>query len=191
MQNPFEKEEKSEKYYIINNGYIKKLKELFKYEDILQKLNKKIPLGEIIIQENYILDRNIIMNELSKEELLPIKKAELKIDEIISIKYFREFDIISKKLKEYLEEYNLIQINQESIEIELILGNNKIIIHSFNLNKNIAIILSQNDKNEFISELIFVFNDSIKLKNYLNKIIEKGFDNVIQELNYINKKCHI
>ena len=191
MQNPFEKEENSEKYYIIDNNYIKKLKELFKYEDILPKLNNKIPFKEIIIQENYILDRNIIMNELSKDELFKIKKAELKIDENNIINYFTEFDIISKELKEYLEEYNLIQINQELIEIELIPGNNKIIIHSFNPNKNIAIILSQNDKNEFISELIFVFDDSIKLKNYLNKIIEKGFDTILQELNFTNKKSQI
>ena len=191
MQNPFEKEESNVKYYIINNNYIKKLKELFKYEDILPKLNQKIPFNEIIIQENYLLDRNIIMNELSKDELFKIKKAEFKIDENNVINYLTEFDIISKELKEYLEEYNLIQINQELIEIELIPGNNKIIIHSFNLNKNIAIILSQNYKNEFISEIIFVFNDSMKLINYLNKIIEKGFDNVIQELNFTNKKSQI
>ena len=54
---------------------------------------------------------------------------------------------------------------------------------SLNDNKKISIVISKNEKDEYISELIFEFNDEEKLQNYLKLIIEKGFDNMIDLLN--------
>ena len=70
------------------------------------------------------------------------------------------------------------------IEIECIFINNKIIMNSFNNNRKIVIVISKNEKDEYISELIFEFNDEEKLQNYLKLIIVKGYDYMIDLLNF-------
>ena len=165
-----------EKYYIINNKYIQKLKELFE-------------------NKNYI-DENIIRNELLREELLLLNKIEYHIDENNIIYYFNSIELITKELKNILDEYDLI--NQKNnieniIQVECFFIDNKIIIYSFsnNNNKNTALILNKNTEGEYFTELIFVFNDEEKLKNYINIINKKGFDNIISELIFKNKKSEI
>jgi hypothetical protein len=171
IKEPFEKELKKDKYFIINYNYIKKLKDLIKFNDLLKKVSQNNSFNEIINEENLKLDRILIKDELSKGELFKISKKELKIDNN-KIQYCQGFDIISNELKQYLEEYDLIQSNQEIVETECLFGNNKIIIHSFISNKTIAFVLSKNEKEEYITELIFEFNDEEKLKNYL-KLVKK------------------
>ena len=56
-------------------------------------------------------------------------------------------------------------------------------MYSFSPNKKIAFVLSKNEKEEYIIELIFEFKDEEKLQNYLKLITEKGFDKVIELLN--------
>ena len=182
IKEPFEKELKKDKYFIINYNYIKKLKDLFKFNDLLKKVSQNNSINDLIKEENIKLDRILIKDELSKGELFKISKKELKIDNN-KIQYCQEFDIISNELKQYLEEYDLIQSNQEIIEIECLFGNNKIIMYSFSPNKKIAFVLSKNEKEEYIIELIFEFKDEEKLQNYLKLITEKGFDKVIELLN--------
>ena len=154
-----------------------------KYIYSFEKIKENISFNEIIEQEKLNLDIDLIKDELSKEDLAKIDKKELIIDDNNKIQYYQEFDIISKELKEYLEEYDLIQPNQEIIEIECIFINNKIIINSFNNNKKISIVISKNGKDEYISELIIEFNDEETLQNYLKLIIEKGYDYMIDLLN--------
>ena len=182
IKEPFEKELKKDKFFIINYNYIKKLKDLIKFNDLLKKVNQNNSINELINEENLKLDRILIKDELSKGELFKISKKELKIDNN-KIQYCQGFDIISNELKQYLEEYDLIQSNQEIIEIECLFGNNKIIMYSFSPNKKIAFVLSKNEKEEYITELIFEFKDEEKLQNYLKLITEKGFDKVIELLN--------
>ena len=179
---PYNKEINHEKYYLINNKYIQQLKKFFLYD---QNYNNK----EDKIYSKF--DISLIRNKLMNEELLQIKKSELKIDDNKSLSFFNEFDLISNELKEYLLEYGLIHVNQELIEVECLVGNNKLIIHSFLPDKKIAIVLSKNDKERYKFELIFVFDDEIKLENYLKIIKEKGFDNVFIELHMNDKKCDI
>ena len=182
---PFEKEIKNEKCYLINNSYMEKLKELIRYDEIVENnINK----DELIFFNSYL---DIIRNELSNEELLPLKKSELKIDEDNIFYYFKEFSIISKEIKDHLIEYDLIQKNQELIEFGFIIGDYKIIMYSFIQNKNILMILSKANNKEYITELIIVLNDSIELENFVKTIKEKGFDNFKKELLMIDNKCDI
>ena len=150
IKQPYEKELKMDKYFIINSNYIKKLKELFKFNDLLKLDNKNSSINEIIEKEKLNLDINLIKDELSKEEFSKIDKKELIIDENNKIQYYQEFDIISKELNDYLEEYNLIQPNQEILEIECLFGENKIIMTSLNDNKKISIVISKNEKDKII-----------------------------------------
>jgi hypothetical protein len=171
IKNPYDEEIQKEKYYIINNKYINKLKEIFRLDEVDKNNKEELNFFEY--------DINLIRNELSNEELLSINKTELKISENNILYFFTNISLISNEFKEFLSLNDLIDINQELLEVECLIGYDKIIIiYSFSPNKNILMVLNE----EYITELIFVFIDSIKLENYIKIIITKGFDNIKKEL---------
>ena len=170
IKNPYDEEIQKEKYYIINNKYINKLKEIFRLDEANKNNKEELNFFEY--------DINIIRNELSNEELLSINKTELKISENNILYFFTNISLISNEFKELLSLNDLIDTNQELFEVECLIGYNKIIIYSFSPNKNTLIVLNE----EYVTELIFEFVDSIKLENYIKIIITKGFDNIKKEL---------
>ena len=170
--NPLEKEENNQNFVLISKKYTQKIKELFKFEELLRKKRHNNTFNEIIDKENsyFTFDRNKIRNELSKKELFFMDKTELKIDENNFCYYLKDFELLSFQLKQYLVEYDLIKINQELIEIELdnFPKDNQIIKNSFSVNDNILIIFSKNNNDEKHRFQYFLsFNDSLKLNNYL------------------------
>ena len=188
INNHLEKEDNNQKFVLINKKYIRKIKELFKFEELLRKKRDNNTLNEIIDKNNsyFTFDRNKIRNELSKKELIFIYKTELKIDENNYCYYLKDFELLSFQLMQYLIESDLIKINQELIEIELenFPKDIQIIKNSFSINDNILIILSKNNnekKHRF--QYFLSFKDSIKLNNYLELINKKGIKNIIEELN--------
>ena len=170
IKNPYDKEIQKEKYYIINNKYINKLKEIFRSDEVNENNIEELNF--------FKYDINIIRKELANEELLSVNKAELKISENNILNYFTDINLISNEFKEFLSINDLFDINQEMIEADCLIGYDKIIIYSFSPYKNILIVLNE----EYLTEFVFVFIDSIKLENYTNIIISKGFDNIQKEL---------
>jgi len=166
---------KQEKYYIINNKYIKKLKELFNFEQFLnlyqEKINKKEKdINKIITQNKQIfsIEKNVIRKELENGEFIHLKRKDL--DEINSF-YFFEFDIISVKLKECLVDNDLFPKNLELLEIKCKIKEEKIIISPNFADKFIVFICSKNDANEFIPEILYEFKDKSSLHNFFDENI--------------------
>ena len=63
IKEPFGKDSKKEKFFIINYNYIKKLKELFKFNDLLETVSKKDFINELFIKEKNYLKKYYIKLE--------------------------------------------------------------------------------------------------------------------------------
>ena len=174
-----DKDVKSEIFYIINNKYINKLKEIFYFGEICQLIKPNINnnINEIMNQSLNNLNLNIFKAKLLIEENFKIKKNTLKIKNIC-IKYYSDFALISKDLKDILSKNELIIDNQEIIEINCFFRDNMIIMHSLlqNENDNIIFIVSKNkDKNnEFEIESFIYLKNKEKINDFINIIKQKG-----------------
>ena len=182
----------NEKYYMINNKYIKKLKELSKFDEyfkLIQGNNKKDinnlekDINKIINQNKQIIEinKNQIKYELGKKEYIHLIKENLKENNIF---YYTEFEIVSEKLKECLIDYDLFSKSFELVEINCRIKNNKIIISPNFKDKFFALICTKDNKNEYITEIVLNFNDK---KNWDNFIKGK----ISPKLSFKDKKCEI
>ena len=180
-----------ENYYIINNKYIKKLKEMIKYNEYLkiieenQKKNPNIQYNtkKIIDNNRSILDidKNVITIKLENIDSLKLEKENIEEGNIF---YYKEFEIISEKLKYCLMNYDLLPLELELIQVRCKIKNNKIIFYPILPNKYFIFICSKDDKNDYISEILYEFKDLTKLNKYLNTDIKEN-------LMFKDKKCEI
>ena len=179
------------KYFAVNSKYIKKLKELFKYDELKRLIN--IPNIDIniikkeinnIIKDNeqiFDIDKNIIKNELEKNIYNHLRKEILNE---LNIFYFIEFEIISENLKECLIDYNLLPKNLELEEIKYKINEDKIIISPILQNKFFTFICIKNDDKEYITEKLYDFNT----KKHLDYFIEGKIE---PKIILKDKKCEI
>ena len=149
-----------------------------------------------IIPKKYIeylltINKGKIEEKLNKKELFEITKKNLNNDN--KLYYFVDFEIISEKIIKYFLKKDFINDYKNNV-VECLIGYDKLIIYPSLSDKKIALIANLkyiDNKNEFNSELIIKFNDSIKLKNYIGIIKEKGYKDTISKLKFINKKANI
>ena len=183
------KEIKQKKYYIINNKYMKKLKELFKYDDYINsikntnKIIKEKNNNEIIIKKklSFDIDINQIKIDLEKYDYINLEKENFGEENVY---YYTEFEIISENLKECLSYYDLFPKNFECLEVKIQIMGYKLFFYPIISKKFLAFICSKDENNEFITEIIYVFKEEINLVNFI-----KG--NLSYKLSFIDKKCKI
>ena len=172
----------NEEYYLINKNYIKKLKELFKFNDYLKlieeknlkEFNNKEQINKIISENKSLFDIDI--NKI-KKELNSTDCLKLKIESLNNTNnsYFLEFEIITHKLKEYITDYDLIPKDIEIIEANCSQRDNKVIIIPRISEKFYIYIYIINDHNEYIIEKIYDFIDKNGLDKYKNISIYSKF----------------
>jgi hypothetical protein len=166
----------------VNKNYINKLKDIFKYKEFLklkikekfdkykegktgfnELLNNKAFFDEIKkeasqIQFN-IYDKQIINKIKNDDNLICINKEYLKNNS--ELYYYNNFEIISDKLYEVLEQKHLALNEEKMIKTKCLIGENKIIFYPSESNVNYLIISSMNFHHEFVADYIFFYDNSI------------------------------
>ena len=210
------KEQQFETCYIVNKNYISKLKEILNYKEfcklkIKEKYNiyfkelknsneliKNIKILEEIkddLYENEILEilKTIdekIINEIKKDdELIKVNKIDL-IKE--GLYYYKNFEIISNDLYEFLNKKELIPFKEKMIKSKCLYGEHKIILDSsFPEEKKSLIIINMNDNNEFIAEFILYYNISSLIDELINEIKHKGYKQTFSKLKFKDNEATI
>ena len=132
-------------------------------------------------------------NDLNNKDLIKLNKYQLKVNEKGEDKYlsyYSNFEIISEKLEEN-KIINHFIINKKKEKAEFLISNNKLILYPSLNNESILIIEDINNNNELIPELLIHFEDSTKLKAFIEQIKKNGYNNLISELNFIQQKASI
>ena len=178
---------------------INKFKELYKNET--NNVNNLINYDEFYLEfkNNFsikFLECILSINnekDLNNKDLIKLNKYQLKVNEKGEDKYlsyYSNFEIISEKLEEN-KTINHFIINKKKEKAEFLISNNKLILYPSLNNESILIIEDINNNNELIPELLIHFEDSTKLKAFIEQIKKNGYNNLISELNFIQQKASI
>ena len=212
LNKKLEKEQKFEVGYIINLKYIKELKKNLNYEEfcknkIIEELiqnfnnglkelikNKKFfeELKNDLIKNNFFENINIdkakIKDMKSDEKLINLKKICLNEN---GLYYYKNIEIISNDLYECFDEEHLSLGNDYMIKASCLIGEKKVFFYPSFINKTDLIIGNVISDNKIIPELILNCENSTKLIDFIDEILEKGYDNTISNLIFENNEASI
>ena len=212
----FKNDQQFEICYIVNKNYINKLKEIFNYDVFCKyKIKEKFDIYKTKVNNfNELLNNNTFFEEIKNELLIAnffeslciIDKKlvnEIKNDEILTkintinlkdnndLYYFKNFEIIYDDLYQILDKEHLTLNSDCMIKTRWLIGDNKIIFYpNFSCVNNL--IVANNDiNNDFISELILYYDNSLYLETHIKEILKNGYDNAFLYLSFQKAKVNI
>ena len=193
--------------YIVNKNYINNLKELLHFDEfcyhikeIFDKYKSIVNHFNELLNNNQFLDE--VKNNLSKSQFFANINAiidkhkfnEIKNDyQIININkinlkdnnqlyYYKDFEIISNNLYQILEELHLTLNDEYMIKTKCLFCDNKIIFYPYDSCLNYLIIGNINNINEFNTELVFYYDNSLYLDSHIKEILKNGYAKIFSYL---------
>jgi len=200
------KEIKQREYYLFNEEFLKKYKELYNYEmiaDALKANNNINPIfnekGEInekkltIIIKNSCNELNKILNEQETNNNIQIineREPNINIDNSSQLMYYNNFEMININL---IEKSSPLAQNQNYKCTCFLISNYVLIVLPTNLNNKYNCIVEVgkiNKDNIFNAYYLMEYKDNNHFINYLHYIFNTfGFDTFLETLQFNNGPC--
>ena len=198
---------KKEKYYIIRKKWTNKFMEYFEYNkfiEVIRKGNINRIIGKYKTDNNYsdflveilkllpndykkcirakIKDKNAFKT-FSKYFNVQLKNKEIKSGKPIYYYYYSNIDIINKEILKLIKE--IFEFEYQEEERIFFIGDNKIIM-DFNLENQISLIVGNYINNNFVPDILFVFDNKEYLNNFCKNFKSKGYIKAMKNINMNN-----